>query len=98
MARVRWRRPTGCGLGQGCADSADSEGAASSVYCMKALKAQSSQALGLEEQFGILLGTACYTLDTEASSIASQQDDLDNLKKMEGKKHLLYATWYLLTR
>lgn len=88
MARARWRRQTGCGLGQACADSADSGGAANSAHCVKALKAQSGQVMGLEEQTGILWGTACYTLDTGASSIASQQDDLDSLRKTRGKKRM----------
>lgn len=93
MARGRWRRLTGCGLGQACADSADSEGAAGSAHCVKVLNAQSGQALGLEEQFGLLWGTACYTLDTGASSIASQQDGLDSLEiKIKGSD-LLHVTW-----
>lgn len=45
-----------------------------------ALKTPSGQALGLKEQFGLLWGIACYTPDTEASSVASQQDVLGSLE------------------
>lgn len=68
-------------------DLVDSVGAASSEYCAKVLKAKCGRVLGLEKQFGLLLGTACYTLGTGASSITLQQDVLDSLEIGKKRKN-----------
>lgn len=89
--KVKWRRLTDCGLGQVFVESANSEGTAGSAHCVKASEAQTGQVLGLKEQSGLLWGTACYTPDTGASSITSQQDDLDSLEMKIKKTGFLHV-------